>query len=148
MHSSISSDKYFKKKNNYTVPLPTEKTSQVTCPPSQTAAKAGEQKKKLPLTAYSAKERLEKVERTQWGMNSLCHNRAVCEHNEHLQHNNNASSVTISKSFFLFLTLRVTSLLLQAVVNSRLKWENSCRSKGSYRSWRRRVLYNTASVMP
>lgn len=54
-----------KRKKNYTVPLTTEKNSQVTCPPSQTAAKAGEQKKKLPLTAYSAEERLEKVERTQ-----------------------------------------------------------------------------------
>lgn len=55
MHSSISSDKYFKKKSNYTVPLPTEKTSQVTCPPSQTAAKAGEQKKKTPFNCLLSK---------------------------------------------------------------------------------------------
>lgn len=51
MYSSISSDEHFKKKkNNYTVPLPTEiKNSQVTRSPSQTAAKAEEQKKKTPF---------------------------------------------------------------------------------------------------
>lgn len=144
MYSSIFSDERFKmKKKGFTLfHFQRKKPAQVSRPPSQT------KEKKLPLTAYSAEERLEKVERTQWGMNSLSHNRAVCKHNEHLQHNNNVSSVTTSKPFLLFLTLRATALLQRAVVNSRLKWENSCRSKGSYRSWRRRVPYNTASVMP
>lgn len=100
MSSSISSDEHFKKKKKLHCSTSNWKNSQVTRPPSPTAVKAEQQKKKLPLTAYSAEERLEKVERTQWGMNSLSHNRAVCEHNEHLQHKNNVSCVTISKSFF------------------------------------------------
>lgn len=146
MYSSISSNTLKRKKKNLHCSTSNRKSSQVTRPPSQTSAKAEKQKKKLPLTAYSAKERLEKVERTQWGMNSPSHNR--CLWTQRTSAAQQCELCNNLKIFSLSLTLRATSLLLWAVVNSRLKWENSCKSKGSYRSWRRRVLHNTASVMP